>query len=260
VTENPVTTGRPDTAYWLSKLRRAALHAAGPLTTPVGSIISVRTTAPHVVVTFDDGPEPGGTERVLSALCDHSATATFFVLLNRAERYPRLLAEVVAAGHEVGFHGLDHRRLTRLPAATVRTEMAVGAARLADLLGSPVRWFRPPHGAQTPLVWRAAREAGLHPVLWGPCAWDWLPRPVEELSARAMRGMRPGAILLAHDGLAGPDDGDEGDDCSGPPPGFDRGELVGRVLTAMAERGLAGRSLSAVLAAGRPRLVPWFRR
>ncbi|HET6503270.1 MAG TPA: polysaccharide deacetylase family protein [Amycolatopsis sp.] len=260
MSETPVTTARPDTAYWASRLRRAALSAAGPLTTPVGSIISVRTKAPQVVVTFDDGPEPGSTERVLSALRDHRATATFFVLLTRAERSPRLLAEVVAAGHEVGFHGFDHRRLTRLPAARVRIELAVGAARLADLLGSPVRWFRPPHGAQTPRVWRAAREAGLWSVLWGPCAWDWLPRPVEELSALAMRGMRPGAILLAHDGLAGPDDGDEGDDCSSPPPRFDRGELVGRLLTGMAQRGLTGRSLSAVLAAGRPRLVPWFRR
>ncbi|MGH3627854.1 MAG: polysaccharide deacetylase family protein [Sciscionella sp.] len=239
-----------------SRIRRSALRAAGPFTTAVGSLIGVRTGQPDAVLTFDDGPEPGGTDRVLDALAERSASATFFVLVGRAAKNPGLLSEVVAAGHEIGLHGIDHRRLTRLPGDEVRRGLADGHARLQDMLGQPIRWFRPPHGAQTPSVWRAVRGQGLEPVLWGPCAWDWVARPEEQLAAQAMRGLGRGDILLAHDGLAGPADGAE----DGPAPAIDRGDLVRRVLDGMAERGLSARRLTEVLAQGTPRKVPWFLR
>lgn len=246
----------PEADGRLSVLRRRALGFAGPLTKPIGSVSAVRTPAPEVVLTFDDGPEPGGTDRVLEALSEQDATATFFVLVNRALRYRSLLAEVVAAGHEVGLHGVDHRRLTRLPLATVRSVLASGVAQLEDLLGVPVRWFRPPYGAQSPAVWRAVRRQDLMPVLWGPCAWDWLDRPVEQLASQALRGLEQGTVLLAHDGHAGPAEGAD----DGPDPVHDRGELVRRILTGLGERGLRGRSLSDALTLGVPRTVPWFLR
>ncbi|MEW2502510.1 polysaccharide deacetylase family protein [Amycolatopsis sp. CA-161197] len=246
----------PEAGGSLATARRRALALAGPLTRPIGSLIAVRTQAPEVVLTFDDGPEPGGTDRVLSALSDHAATATFFVLVDRARRHRALVREVLAAGHEIGLHGMDHRRLSRLPSATVRTLLASATAQLEDLLGTPIRWFRPPYGAQTPAVWRAARRQGLTSVLWGPCAWDWLDRPPELLAAQALRGLGRGAVLLAHDGHAGPEDGAD----DGPRPGFDRGDLVRRVLTGLDERGLRGRSLSDALATGEARTVPWFLR
>lgn len=236
--------------------RRRALALAGPLTRPIGSLTGVRTRAPDTVLTFDDGPEPGGTDRVLAALAEHRATATFFVLVDRVRRNPGLTREILAAGHEIGLHGMDHRRLSKLPPTTVRTLLATGTEQLEDLLGIPVRWFRPPYGAQTPAVWRAVRRQGLTPVLWGPCAWDWLDRPVEVLAAQAARGLRRGAILLAHDGHAGPDEGAD----DGPAPRFDRGELARRVLAGLAGRGLRGRSLSDALAAGSARTEPWFLR
>ncbi|WP_116204628.1 polysaccharide deacetylase family protein [Amycolatopsis circi] len=237
-------------------LRRTILNLAGPVTGPIGSLTSVRTRAPEVVLTFDDGPEPGGTDRVLEALAAHQATATFFMLADRARRNPALAREVLAAGHEIGLHGTDHRRLSRLPPATVRTQLAAGTARLEDLLGIPIRWFRPPYGAQTPAVWRAIRRQGLTPVLWGPCAWDWLDRPAEVLAAQAARGLNRGSVLLAHDGHAGPEDGAD----DGPRPRFDRGDLVRAVLAGLDERGLRGRSLSGALVVGAPRTTPWFLR
>lgn len=246
----------PDAGGRLAVLRRRALDLAGPVTKPVGSLTGVRTTAPDAVLTFDDGPEPGGTDRVLSSLSRHGATATFFVLVNRARRYPSLLAEVVAAGHEIGLHGIDHRRLTRLPGAEVRGALASGTAQLEDILGAPVRWFRPPYGAQTPAVLRAIRRQGLRPVLWGPCAWDWLDLPAENLAAQALRGFERGSVLLAHDGHADLSDGAD----AGSRPRHDRGEMVHLVLSGLAERGLRGRSLSDALAAGKPLLTPWFLR
>jgi peptidoglycan/xylan/chitin deacetylase (PgdA/CDA1 family) len=248
--------GIPEADSRLARLRRLALHAAGPVTTAVGSVVGVRTRQPHAVLTFDDGPEPGGTDQVLTALAERGATATFFVLVRRAQRYPALLGEVLAAGHEIGLHGLDHRRLTRVGREEVRRDLADGHAQLQDLVGSAVRWFRPPYGAQTPSVWRSVRRQGLEPVLWGPCAWDWLPRPEAQLAAQALRGLGRGTMLLAHDGFADAQDGA----ADGPVPRIDRAEVVRRILDGLAERGLEGHSLGDALAHGRPQLVPWFLR
>ncbi|MGH3794042.1 MAG: polysaccharide deacetylase family protein [Pseudonocardiaceae bacterium] len=249
------SAGVPEANTRLSRIRRAALHAAGPVTTAVGSLVAVRTRQPHAVLTFDDGPEPGSTDRVLSVLAERRATATFFVLVRRAQRYPALLNEIVAAGHEIGLHGIDHRRLTRVDRDEVRRDLADGHAQLQDLLGARVRWFRPPYGAQTPSVWRSVRRQGLEPVLWGPCAWDWLPRPEAQLAAQALRGLDRGTVLLAHDGFALSQDGA----ADVPVPRIDRADLVRRITDGMAERGLAGCSLTEALVHGTPRLVPWFR-
>ncbi|MGY1708520.1 polysaccharide deacetylase family protein [Geodermatophilus sp. SYSU D00758] len=231
--------------------RRIVRRGIGAL---AGSVVSVRTDHPEVVLTFDDGPEPGGTDRVLAALADARATATFFVLLGRVRRHPGLLAEVVAAGHEVALHGADHRALPTLPADEVARTLRDGKAELEDVTGRPVRWSRPPYGRQTVRNWRAATAAGLLPVLWGPTTWDWKDVPDAERVARAQQGVRPGAIVLAHDGFAGPEDG-AGD---GPPPVLDRGELIAGVLAGWAERGLAARSLQHALERGALVRETWF--
>jgi peptidoglycan/xylan/chitin deacetylase (PgdA/CDA1 family) len=227
--------------------RRGALtlarRAAGPV---AGSIVAVRTAAPSVVLTFDDGPEPGGTDRVLAALAEAGATATFFVLLTRVRRYRALFEEVVAAGHEVALHGVDHRPLPGLPPHEVGPLLRAGRAELEDALGRAVRWHRPPNGRQTPRTWRAVTGAGLTPVLWGPTTWDWRDVPHERRLERAREGLRRGAIVLAHDGFAGPEDGAD----DGPAPVLDRGRLVREVLAGYAADGLRARSLGQVLAEG----------
>ncbi len=224
--------------------RRTVRRGAGTL---LGSAVEVRTDAPDVVLTFDDGPEPGGTDRVLVALADAGATATFFVLLTRVRRYRSLLDEVVAAGHEVALHGVDHRALPTLPPEEVGRLVRDGRAELEDAVGQPVRWHRPPYGRQTLGTWRAVTRAGLQPVLWGPSTWDWKDVPWEQRLARSRLGLQRGAIVLAHDGFPGP--GDLVDD--GPAPVLDRGALIAEVLDGYAERGLAARSLRDVVAGGR---------
>jgi peptidoglycan/xylan/chitin deacetylase (PgdA/CDA1 family) len=231
--------------------RRTARRSAGTL---LGSAVELRTERPEVVLTFDDGPEPGGTDRVLSALAEAGATATFFVLLTRVRRYPSLLDEVLAAGHEVALHGVDHRALPTLPPDEVARLVRAGRAELEDATGRPVRWFRPPYGRQTFRNWRAVTGAGLVPVLWGPTTWDWKDVSVAERVAKSQQGIRPGAIVLAHDGFAGPADGA----CDGPPPVLDRGELIAGVLDGYAERGLSARSLEQALLSGDLVQETWF--
>ncbi len=244
---NALTTARATAVA----ARRGARRSAGTL---LGSAVALRTDRPEVVLTFDDGPEPGGTDRVLSALADAGATATFFVLLTRVRRYPALLGEVLAAGHEVALHGVDHRALPTLPADEVARLVRAGRAELEDATGRPVRWFRPPYGRQTFRNWRAVTGAGMVPVLWGPTTWDWRDLPMDDRVAKSRQGIAPGAIVLAHDGFAGPADGA----CDGPPPELDRGELVRGVLGAYAEQGLSARSLEQVLESGALVRETWF--
>jgi peptidoglycan/xylan/chitin deacetylase (PgdA/CDA1 family) len=232
-------------------LRRSARRGAGVV---LGSAVSVRTDAPHVVLTFDDGPEPGGTDKVLAALAEHGASATFFVLMTRVRRYRSLAEEVIAAGHEVAFHGVDHTALPTLDPADAARLIRDGKAELEDAVGRQVRWCRPPYGRQTFRNWRAATSAGLMPVLWGPTTWDWKDVPQSERLAKAQVGVHPGAIVLAHDAFAGAED----NAFDGPPPVLDRGELISGVLDAYADRGLVGRSVGAALESGRLVRETWL--
>lgn len=224
------------------------------VTRPVGTVRAVATAEPHVVVTYDDGPDPVATPLVLEKLAQHGATATFFVLMTRARRYPEMIREILAAGHEIGLHGVDHTRLTTLPVREVHRRTRDGKSELENLTGRPVRWFRAPYGALLPAHWTAVRRTGLMPVAWGPTPSDWVELPEEELAAEAMRGCAAGEILLAHDGMAGPGDGAP----DGSAPAIDRGKLADLMLTGLADRGLQGRSLHDSLRHGRTRRWAWF--
>lgn len=234
---------RPELRRALVRARAAGRRAAWPL----GSVVSV--AAPErIVLTFDDGPEPGGTDAVLSALADAGVHATFFVLMTRVRRYPALLGELVAAGHEIGLHGVDHRALPTLPAAAVRTRSRDGRAELEDAVGQPVRWLRPPYGRLDLPSWAAVRSAGMLPVLWGPSTEDAVPATHEQRVRRA-EAAEPGAILLAHDGFAGPADGVD----DGPPPVLDRGALAAALIARYRDRGLRPGSLGEAIGEGRAR-------
>ena len=226
-------------------------------TRPVGSVRAVRTTEPLVVLTYDDGPLAGQTEGVLASLSDTGSTATFFVLMTKVRRAPGLLREVVAAGHEVALHGPDHRRLVGLPVKEVTERTRAARFELEDLLGAPVRWIRPPYGSQTPPTWAAVRRAGLTPVMWGGTTWDWKDIPTQDRLARAIPHLVPGQILLAHDALAGLEDGAE----DRPSFDLDRGAFARELLGAIDAHGYRAVSLVDALARGaRLRTWAWFGR
>ena len=239
-------------------------HAAGLRIKPVvrrhsafvGSVVEVRTERPEVVLTYDDGPDPRGTAQVLRALAEHGATATFFVLLTRARKHPSMLEEVLAAGHEVALHGLDHLKLTSLPAREVRRRCVAGKHELEDLIGRQVRWIRPPYGRQTLATWRATRASGLEPVLWGRSSGDSQNFSPAERLRHALDGVKAGDILLGHDGFATAMDGAD----DGPEPAVDRYLLGHDLLAGLRDRGLEGVSLGNALLTGTPFRAAWFKR
>ncbi len=228
------------------------------MTEPEGSsIVGVESSSGSVVLTYDDGPTPGVTDQLLTALAEADATATFFVLLTRVRRHLALLQELLAAGHEIGLHGPDHRRLTTLPPETraaLPRILREAKDELEGLASVPVRWFRPPYGAQDAGTWHAVREAGLTPVLWTLDCQDWLTRPLEDQLANVRTAPLAGSIVLLHDGYADADDGVD----DGPPPVLDRPALTSAVLTEVRAAGLEARSLGNALVSTRPTWRPWF--
>ena len=236
-------------------LRKVAGQAARLASPWLGSGARISPADGRVVLTFDDGPTPGETDLILPVLAERGATATFFILVNRARRAPGLLREVRDAGHEVALHGPDHRALTSFASREVGRRTRDARRELEDLAQVPVRWFRPPYGKQGLGAVVAVRRLGLTPVLWESGLYDWMDLPQETRIERGLAETRPGSIVLMHDGFAGAEDGVD----DGPDPHVDRPDLVKRTLEALDGRGLTATSLDVALSTSKLVLRPRFR-
>jgi peptidoglycan-N-acetylglucosamine deacetylase len=111
-----------------------------------------------------------------------------------------MLAEIVAAGHQVALHGYRHRLQLRMTPGQVADDLARGSAAIGDALGEPPIWHRPPYGIYSPSGLTAARAAGLRPLLWSRWGKDWrkLTTP-SRIASRALHGVLPGDVILLHD-------------------------------------------------------------
>lgn len=155
-----------------------------------------------VYLTFDDGPDPHWTPRVLELLAAHGATATFFMVGKRALANPGIARDIVAAGHEVGNHSFSHRHPWLLGEAAARREVRDGAAAIADSCGRPARLFRPPYGRRRRCMLDEAAQCGQSLVMWHRTAIDWGPLAQGPAIARRLARIRPGEIVLMHDCVA----------------------------------------------------------
>lgn len=172
-------------------LRRARLRLWGV-------VASVRTEQTLAALTFDDGPDPASTPRLLDALARSGIRATFFVVGTRAERYPDLLARIRAEGHEIANHSWDHPRLPDLSLRAVTDQIR----RTRTLLGAGgARLFRPPYGDLDARVNLAAQGLGHRVVRWSLNGGDWRGEDSGVLADRVVRRIAPGAIVLLHDSL-----------------------------------------------------------
>ncbi|WP_194902647.1 polysaccharide deacetylase family protein [Quadrisphaera sp. INWT6] len=210
-----------------------------------------------VALTWDDGPHPEHTPAVLDALAQDGTTATFFVLALAAEQHPHLVARILAEGHEVELHGVDHARLTELSDRRAVARVREARDRLAQVTGRPARYFRPAFGAHTVPFVVGVRALGLVPVLWSAWGQDWLDDDAGAAAQRALDATHPGAVVLLHDAF-----GEALTDPSNPGPDLDRGAVARQVLAGLRERGASalplGRLLegrTAVVTAGAPQLV-----
>ena len=155
---------------------------------------------PIVALTFDDGPNPEATPRILDALAATGTVATFFLLGRHVERWPALAERVAAEGHVVGNHGWFHRKLHTQSPASVRRDLELGTAAIIGATGVRPAVFRAPHGFRAPWVSRIARSLGQRTIGWSLGVWDSALPGVDAIVERTVTGTRPGSILLLHDG------------------------------------------------------------
>ena len=154
----------------------------------------------RIFLTFDDGPDPAWTPRVLDGLRRLRAKATFFVMAPLAVRFPRLIRHMTRAGHSVELHCAKHVRHTELTCSEVAADARSGLKDLGTLGVLPRLW-RPPWGIVTPWTRAVAKDCGLELVSWTADAHDWRGDTASEMLANVRPDLRPGAVLLMHDGL-----------------------------------------------------------
>ena len=157
----------------------------------------------EVFLTIDDGPDGEDTPRLLDALDRHGARAAFFLIGARAERQPALVAEILRRGHTVGHHTQTHPTATFwcARAARVRAELDLATAGLRRA-GADPRWFRPPVGIKNIHLRRELAERGLACVGWSLRTHDCRGRDPARIAARALARVRPGDIILMHEGVS----------------------------------------------------------
>ncbi len=178
--------------------------ALAPIVPAVGRRLSVvlrEERVEGVALTFDDGPHPQGTPKVLEIL--HEAgdqKATFFLAGEQVEKRPALAAEIVAAGHRVELHCHRHRNQLRLTPKMLIDDAERGRAAIEEASGQSVADYRPPYGIFSGAGLRAIRSRGWRPVLWSKWGRDWRrDATAESISRKATDGIRPGDIVLLHD-------------------------------------------------------------
>lgn len=160
-----------------------------------------RRDLPAVALTFDDGPHPELTPRVLAELERAGVRATFFVVGANARRHPELVHAALAAGHAVGVHTETHRHAWLCTPRVLHRELRLGLQAVLEAAGRRPLWFRPPYGAFNAVTRSAAAALGLRIALWSCDAGDWLPgASVEGITRRVLSGLRPGAVIDLHDG------------------------------------------------------------
>lgn len=194
----------------------AAYGALFPRAQLFGPTICGTNGSRKLAITFDDGPNPAITPRLLDLLDRFQAKATFFVIGRFVRECPDLVRETAARGHALGNHTDTHRNLTWLSPSQLVVELHLCHYAIVNAAGAPPKWFRPPYGFRNPWVIPTAQALDCKTVMWTLIPGDWRERPTEWLirrmqpiAKRAERNRNTGSsaaargtgdILCLHDG------------------------------------------------------------
>ncbi len=157
-------------------------------------------TPGELALTFDDGPDPTWTRRVIEALRGRAAVATFFVIAAKAETAPQLIETMIEAGHEVALHCYEHVRHSELSRAEIRADAELGLEALASLGVEPRAW-RTPWGVLTDDTRAVAAELSLQLWGWSHDTHDWRGDDAQAIVGGVGDRIEDGPVVLMHDAL-----------------------------------------------------------
>jgi peptidoglycan/xylan/chitin deacetylase (PgdA/CDA1 family) len=185
------------------------------------------TDEKQVALTFDDGPNPDATPEILDTLAEYGVHATFFILGRHAERWPELVHRAVKEEHQVGNHGYFHRKLHFKLPHYVRRDVTLGKRAIERAGAMTPHFFRAPHGFRSPWVSAIAGSLGERTIGWSLGVWDSDKPGVKAIVDRTVEGVKPGSIVLLHDGDGYNSNGDR----------MQTAAALPRIITGLRDRG-----------------------
>ena len=196
--------------FWLGLALLFVAHLSALVATLIpgcawwGPLLSrVAPSGKSIWLTIDDGPDPDDTPAILEILRAHGAKATFFLIGERAERWPDLVRAIEADGHGIGNHTMTHPKFSFwcLGATRVRAEIAGAQDVLAGITGTRPQLFRAPAGMRNLFVHPILRELDLRLTAWSVRGRDGVSLDRDAIVARLDRGIEAGAIVLMHEAM-----------------------------------------------------------
>jgi len=154
----------------------------------------------YMALTFDDGPYPPYTGRLLDVLKEKKIRATFFLVGEQARMHPDLVRRMVDEGHTVGLHAFRHRDFLKLTEEEKEKDLQQGKEILQSITGKKPNYWRPPHGFRDSSVMKIASAKDLQVVNWSVIPRDWTGIDKQEIYNRVMDKAEDGAVVLLHDG------------------------------------------------------------
>ena len=155
----------------------------------------------NIYLTFDDGPDENITPRLLELLSKHKIKATFFMVGQKAERYPEIVLQIHKNGHAIGNHSYTHPHLIFKSKESIEEEIKRTDEAVFEITGKRPTLFRPPHGQFGFAVLSILKSTNHRMVLWSASSQDYkVKTSTEKIQARMKKYVRPGKIVLMHDG------------------------------------------------------------
>ncbi|MET7358635.1 polysaccharide deacetylase family protein [Streptomyces sp. NPDC005562] len=184
---------QPMAGYGPARSRRALPHVRK------APILRMPGRDRSMVLTFDDGPDPRYTPRILRTLRKHDVRAVFFVCGEMAVDNKDLLREMADDGHLIGNHTWTHPLLTRMSRAAMRDEIERTSDVIEDVTGDVPTWFRAPYGAWNRNAFQIGAALGMEPLAWTVDTLDWTEPGAKTIVRRVHAGAGPGVVVLSHD-------------------------------------------------------------
>jgi peptidoglycan-N-acetylglucosamine deacetylase len=181
-----------------------ALHTYGSMVVSAQFFVPIKCqgskTTNNIAITFDDGPLPHMTQKVLSILDRYNVKATFFCIGNRIERHPEILKEIHEQGHLIGNHTFLHGKYFDLQsAAKMSEELKRTDSSIEKAIGFKPRFFRPPYGVTNPNLAKAIKKGGYVTMGWSVRSFDTITPDEEKLFNRVTKQLKGGDVILFHD-------------------------------------------------------------